>query len=259
VSDVQRQYSNGIIPGHAVTNYVQTGLTNFIRAAGRRLDAFSYAFTPSEPDEIIATNRLSEHSRSLALQAEAGVPNTQAGGGLTVGQNAQAAEKGNEVRKQVISFGEQFNSASPTFGWVIQPQQLGMDGIDYIQRASQTSLAALISLPAWREEIRVKVKRSWTDQSGGPENSIAEGQEFTIELPVNFETIDASLFETNDRSPSIYEWAAEGITVRPCERVEFVIPGRRLWRSTVVTLGSQKADEIFVLPDMNGIYLCSRI
>jgi hypothetical protein len=36
-------------------------------------------------------------------------------------------------------------------------------------------------------------------------------------------------------------------------RADIVIPGRRLWRSTVVMLGSQKADEIFVLPDMNGI------
>ena len=51
----------------------------------------------------------------------------------------------------------------------------------------------------------------------------------------------------------VFEWAAESINVRACERAEIIVPGARLWRSTVVTLGSQKADEIFVLPDMNGI------
>jgi hypothetical protein len=52
----------------------------------------------------------------------------------------------------------------------------------------------------------------------------------------------------------IEEWAAQPADFRVCdEKAALIIPGRRLWRSTIVTLGSQKADEIFVLPDMNGI------
>jgi hypothetical protein len=34
---------------------------------------------------------------------------------------------------------------------------------------------------------------------------------------------------------------------------ELILRGSRLWRSTEVTLGSQRADEIVVLPDMAGI------
>jgi hypothetical protein len=38
-----------------------------------------------------------------------------------------------------------------------------------------------------------------------------------------------------------------------CQPATIVIPGIRLWRSTRVTLGSQRADRIEVLPNMEGI------
>ncbi len=238
---------------HVGTQIVRAGLVNFVRAAGRRLDAFSYAFSPSEPDELVATRSLDEQSRTLAAQATAALAGLQGTGGAKVGQQSGVEQSRNASRKLVIAFGEQFNPKIATFGWVIQPQEPIDGNDDYRQRASQTSLAALISLPAWWEEIRVRITRSWTTESGKPENTLKPDQEYTIELPVNFETVDASLFETNDRSPVINEWATEAVIVRPCQRADIVIPGRRLWRSTVVLLGSQKADEIFVLPDMNGI------
>jgi hypothetical protein len=162
---------------------------------------------------------------------------------------------GSDSRKMVVSFGEQSNSARPVFGWEIPPGVRLNDEEAYVQRASQTSLAALVSLPAWWEDVRVRIDTSWVSESNnsqlgvGPENS----RGITIELPVNFETVDAILFDQVDRSPSIYEWAIRNLTVTPCKEANIVIPGRRLWRSTVVTLDDQKADRIYVLPDMNGI------
>ena len=41
--------------------------------------------------------------------------------------------------------------------------------------------------------------------------------------------------------------------IMACAEAAIVIPGSNLWRSTVVTLGGQKADLIEVLPDMSGI------
>jgi hypothetical protein len=46
---------------------------------------------------------------------------------------------------------------------------------------------------------------------------------------------------------------AENIQVRACSRAEILVPGHRLWRSSVVVLGGQRADEVTVLPDMRGI------
>jgi hypothetical protein len=41
--------------------------------------------------------------------------------------------------------------------------------------------------------------------------------------------------------------------LRACEPGSVIIRGSQLWRSTVVTLGGQQADEISVLPNMKGI------
>ncbi|MBS0559402.1 MAG: hypothetical protein JSR21_05045 [Proteobacteria bacterium] len=238
---------------HVVTKIVQAGLINFIRAAGRRMDAFSYAFAPSEPDVIAATRSLDERNLMLAAQGGAAAAGVAGSGGVKLANELGIEISRNAVRKMVIPFGEQSSSAIATFGWVIQPQD-PIDGTDaFRQRASQTALTALISLPAWWEQIHLRIARAWVAASGEQEQPVGAPQDYTIELPVNFETVDASLFETNDRSPIINEWATDEVIVRPCMRADIVIPGRRLWRSTVVMLGSQKADEIFVLPDMNGI------
>jgi hypothetical protein len=262
---------------------VGVGLTNFIRLAGRRLDAFSYAFTPSEPDEISATQALEKSSAALRLQAAG----AQAGGSGNASLGKEAEKDWNAVRKLVIGFGEQAHPTIPKFGWMIQPQeQVDVGSQHYRHRASQLSLTALISLPAWWDEVIVTVEREWAPESqvsekesdhpetkddpmsscssaqatvGGSARSTARNKThncdpYTIELPVNFETIDAALFEKNTRGPVIEEWALQPIELRVCdEGAALIIPGRRLWRSTIVTLGSQKADEIFVLPDMNGI------
>ncbi len=157
-------------------------------------------------------------------------------------------------RKMVVGFEEQPETSTAEFGWAIHPQEpIGTTG-QYRQLPSQTSLTALVSLPAWWDEIRLLITRRWSDPSGNGEGQqTGPALEYTVELPVNFETVDASLFDTNDRGPVVLEWETERLNVRVCERAEIIIPGVRLWRSTVVTLGSQKANQIFVLPDMNGI------
>jgi len=236
------------VPAHVETIFVEVGLVNFIRMAGRQLDVFSYAFTPSEPDELNAIEARTEQSRMLAAQATGKVLNTDAAGSINLQLAEIEARRRNALRKLVVSFGDQPNSVTARFGWVIQPQD-PLEGNRYRHRASQTSLTAIVSLPAWWEEIRVKVEPSWDGEAAPAQKS----QDYVIVLPVNFETVDANLFESNDRSPVIGDWAANGLTVTACERTEILIPGRRLWRSTVVTLGGQRASQIYVMPDMNGI------
>ena len=43
------------------------------------------------------------------------------------------------------------------------------------------------------------------------------------------------------------------ITLTACQKASIVIPGLRLWRSAMVTVGSERADRITVLPNMRGI------
>jgi hypothetical protein len=83
---------------HKYTINVEVGLTNFIRLAGRRLDAFSYAFTPSEPDEISATQALEKSSAALRLQAAG----AQAGGSGNASLGNEAEKDWNVVRKRSL-------------------------------------------------------------------------------------------------------------------------------------------------------------
>ena len=53
--------------------------------------------------------------------------------------------------------------------------------------------------------------------------------------------------------PEIEENRMEPMVVTAGRPASLLLPGRRLWRSAVVTLGSQVADEIQVLPNMRGI------
>ena len=55
------------------------------------------------------------------------------------------------------------------------------------------------------------------------------------------------------RQPKILDLFMGVVQVRACNRADILIPGLRLWRSTTVTLGSQRADRIVVLPNMHGI------
>lgn len=231
---------------------VEAGLLNFIRQVGRRLDAFSYAFTPSEPDQLVATRTVDDRHKSLAARAAGAMLGGNGDAGMQAEQGASDDAAGLATRKLVVGYGQQHTSAIPRFGWLLQPQVRSPDG-GYVQQAWQTSLTALISLPAWWEEIRVRVEHSWTDDRGRTGAATEPPQLFTIELPVSFDAVDASVFELTDASPSIRDWGTTGMRLRACDAADIPIPGRRLWRSTVVTLGGQKADEIFVMPDMNGI------
>ena len=245
---VELQANSG---NHVAVRQIEVGLMNFIRTVGRQLDAFSYTLAPSESAEITALQAQEQRNRSLGVVASAPISAIPIGVGAKLAEQTASSASTIGRRLPIVGFGEQHNSAVATFGWVIHPQDLV--GGEYLQRSSQSSLTALVSLPAWWEEVRVKISTSWTDFSPGGEQQVGGPSEYTIELPVNFETVDASLFETNDRSPIINQWATDRITIRPCENVDIRIPGARLWRSTVVMLGSQRADQIFVLPDMNGI------
>ena len=43
------------------------------------------------------------------------------------------------------------------------------------------------------------------------------------------------------------------VSVRPCLPFSVTLLGRRLWRSTVVTLAGERANRVLVMPNMNGI------
>lgn len=73
-------------------------------------------------------------------------------------------------------------------------------------------------------------------------------------MPPEYESFDAFISGKEAvRRPKISRRLIDETFFTPCARNVLLIPGYRLWRSAAVTVGSQSADKITVLPNMKGI------
>ena len=78
--------------------------------------------------------------------------------------------------------------------------------------------------------------------------------EYDVSLPFEIGSLDPVLFrQSRPADPKMFPWSMGAINLTICEPASIIIPGQRLWRSAVVTVGSQQANEIIVLPNMEGI------
>ena len=133
---------------------------------------------------------------------------------------------------------------SVQFGWVIG----GRDGVEPLQKAQ----LALVSVPAWTSELRLKIAMGWLDRES--REQIRRQVSLTVPLPPDFEAFDSFVGGSQlRRQPKILDEFFDPAVLTACERGRILIPGYRLWRSTTVTLGAQRANRITVLPNMRGI------
>ncbi len=149
-------------------------------------------------------------------------------------------------------------------GWVIAPRmrERGLEQID-----NQYALTTVVSIPSWWRSIELDVETCWlprerltaigSSQEGTP--TICEGVEKSaakkavVRLPGAIGELSRKLGFDVLQEPALY------LSDNPVQVLEIGQPGSlllrgaRLWRSTEVTLGSQKASNIVVLPNMDGI------
>jgi hypothetical protein len=186
--------------------------------------------------------------------------NNMAQGNLPVGAGLKAQEeiakflRFDTVQRSVFGYGEK--AAQAKIGWQVLPrdQAPGEDEKPYLA-PKQIPMTALISLPAWWDKVTLTVNRAWIDGQGRV-SRIDPGKplpSYSIDLPTNFETLDASLFANADTGPVLIDWQIPRLAVRPCQPFSVTLIGRRLWRSTVVTLAGERANRVVVMPNMNGI------
>ena len=175
--------------------------------------------------------------------------------------------------KSVAASGQ--DEPSVEFGWIVWPRTRldGSGGPVQEQIPMQRSLSALVSIPAWWEHVHIGGNYAWLDENGdvlqetakpaaaqeqagaeAPSDGVGNAFEYDIALPFDIATLDPVLFGRGRLAdPKMFDWGMGDISLRMCEPASVIIPGQRLWRSAVVTIGSQSADEIIVLPNMEGI------
>jgi hypothetical protein len=154
---------------------------------------------------------------------------------------------------------EPFSSDELRFGWVLSPPYETMPGQQSLtyspMHPSQRSLSSLVTVPSWWRRVSVYVHTGWVNGDG---SLITTGEvSYPVTLPIDYESLDAILIgpaRRDSHRPTIaLERLPEQFELEACQPAEILIPGRRLWRSTVVVLGGQQAREVLVLPDMRGV------
>ena len=226
----------------------EVGLWNFVDLALDQAKTYVYAVTPKMRSE----NQFSSYGR--ADEVEGGIPlGIPWLKDLQVRLGRDAVTRTVNRKGTAVGFGMGGKEKEAVFGWVIGPRLLTADGKEKIHAPVQQSLSALVSLPSWWNKAHLTVTTNWIDRDGKTAQGPSSKKDYDLDLPTNFEQLEAEMLQVPQLGPELMESMLDPIRLTACEPGAIVIPGRRLWRSTVVTLGHQTADEISVLPNMKGI------
>lgn len=210
---------------------IEVGLERFIQAVRPQGAVYSYAISPTEPDELIANRIRADMVRDLGLQGMIGqLPRGVGDVRAQLEAQRRLAEfmRFDTVQRSVFGFGDRRSDRDPpgpsspagggdrrgvlesdaSFGWRINPRDMPQPGEGRIARQQapkQLPLTALVSLPGWWNRIDVQVERLWVDSLGRAVREL-DARTYEIELPTNFEAVDASLFPSIDRGPVLLDW-----------------------------------------------------
>ena len=216
---------------------VPSGFFNFIESV-IRTDAYTYSLFPKT--EVFGV--LAEQSSDIKAAIAAAAGQSGSGSGNFSTSNV---ERTFQAAPRTVGFSEASTTGAVEFGWVI--------GGHGRMESTQKSGLALVSVPAWTNELSVHVDTGWVRDSGAL--AMTGSYDFAVPIPPDYEAFDAFVGGSRvRREPRISnDLVAPYQVLEACDDVSIIIPGFRLWRSTVVTLGSQLASRITVLPNMRGI------
>jgi hypothetical protein len=187
--------------------------------------------------------------------------------------------------------GEDSTDQVAEFGWLIGPKfdLEEDDDVEFRHVPITNTLSALISAPSWWTNAEAKITVCWLSPyqnslvhvggsdavckaqkaSGSSQSSEEVGDlsqspvktfsyKYELSLPGDASEIKRKLQYEVGHVPHIDSdyIGDKGVLAKfyvEQEEVQLLIRGQDLWRSTVVTMGAQKAYRIEVLPDMHGI------
>lgn len=248
--------------------YPDLAAKNLSRSLSVSNEVYAYSVTPKNLSERVSTTTDIRDAIQLLLSAKASMA------------VADATSMSNLIRKRaedvqavqqhaiVVGFGQSRGEGSPkppyetSFGWALGPHLMGADGAQ-AQVDEQYGLAALISVPSWWRSVKLEIQTCWKNRKDLPQpiekpedvcigGSTVQKHADIVRLPGVASDISRKLGFDIIQEPHL-----NPIQERQILQVgypgDILLAGGRLWRSTAVTLGSQQANSINVLPDMEGI------
>ncbi|MEQ1523252.1 MAG: hypothetical protein ABL936_18455, partial [Aestuariivirga sp.] len=249
---------------------VESGLINFSRKIGK-YNTYSYSVLPREsPVSVYSEIATTTKAMTSLAGAQAGRTMrrtnsnwelrpvlTTFGDTVRVETNSAAGNIHERSGKEAASSKPLPSETEPVVGWVIDLNAQAADASRLTRPVTvNESVVAIVSVPAWWSELVVTIDRGWLTEEILKDGSPDDGSRITysVMLPSRSELLDTLLFGTVGRQPLITGVdAASSETYNNCEETSVLVSGPRLWRNTAVTIGSTKADEVEVLPNMEGI------
>ena len=239
--------AGSISPEQRKGGAVPAGLFYFIQKMSAAQSSFSYNVTPRA--EFDLESSATSESRDVAGRL----------GFLGISGAGSNTELRTGIKKshRILGYASQGNSTGTVgeaqFGWVVLPaeEQTWLIPRNRMQAANE-SLSALISVPAWWGSVKIDVEIEWIEPSWF-RPAKKKLSTILVDLPVRLDLIENVLVNSSAQPPFVIADTIRKFSVNACDAAAIMLPGRHLWRSTVVTIGSQKADLIQVMPDMTGI------
>jgi hypothetical protein len=246
------------------------GFLNFV---SQIVDMQTYTYATLPRIDLLVGDTTSDAAQSDALAVDA----KSLGASGSLNSYYQRIARAVEPKSSILGFSGSICSKLPArgcgadkvvkdelnFGWMLSPpveaKYASAVVVHRPMQPTQRSLSGLITVPTWWKKANIQVTTGWVNDDGSfnARDDSANSRQYSIPLPIDYESLDAILTEPgrrDSRKPSIsLERLPENLYVQACERAEILVPGNRLWRSSVVVLGGQRADEVAVLPDMRGI------
>jgi len=261
--------------------------SNFKKLLDDKENIYSYAITPKESVQRVLTIESERRQKQLALslvaKLSAGDLKSQSVEGLT-NLFADDSSHSEQIKRKplIVSFGRgQPRNALPgsadsatDFGWILGPKYQTIDkskaAFRFVQVPAQHSLSAVVSVPSWWTAIDIDIESCWIDQKEMKDqesrginsfcndevvaNSHSNNIRYTVRLPGTPSELPRKFGYEIERAPWIErheDYLADFFVGQ--KDASLIIKGNELWRSTVVTIGNQKANSIEVLPNMKGI------
>ncbi|MDK3073711.1 hypothetical protein QO034_11360 [Sedimentitalea sp. JM2-8] len=210
---------------------VEVGMYNF---AQKILDADSYLYTVFPKSDVSGVLERSLMSSVMGLDITGGQ------GSLS----SSSAEAASQLVASQLSFSDEEVSGEIVFGWIV--------GSEGVQQPVQKSQFVLLSLPAHLPLLNLQLDTGWLDRNSAfhPDKT---GMTMNVALPPDYEAFDTLISGSKRYGPAIFDRLMERKSIHACRSASILIPGARLWRSSLVTLAGQPADQISVMPNMRGI------
>ncbi len=225
-------------------------------------EAFPYGLTPRLTDEFkLESNETQSLNATLKQQ-----------GITTASRKSVSADL---VSEQVVGFiprqMQGLTGRSAEFGWIVTPQQDTSGSLSLALR--DIPLGALIAVPSWWRTVLLRICAVGIGESNLPD--LVQGifwtlpklqrncRVETLRLPGTAADVPRRLGIEVMTTPYVrgpaFDPNKTSADALPSNEIEagrparILLRGGRLWRSTVVTLAGQRADQIAVLPNMQGI------